>query len=172
MLSEDLEEKNIRLEERISEFIELLENRDALNQDLVNRNRELKAKLNSHLTIKNEFEEDESFLIIGLELLLLLKKHRYNQFKNETHWLLLYAAINMLYGDISGIVKQVGLTSQEMKVCYLTYIGLNNSEQAEILNLEANTIKKYKNRIRNKLKIEEHIQLSVYLSLLSEPNNK
>lgn len=49
MLSENLEERNIRLEERLSEFIKLLDNRDALNQDLVNRNRELKAKLNSHL---------------------------------------------------------------------------------------------------------------------------
>ena len=92
MLSKDLEEKNIRLEERISEFIKLLDNRDSLNQDLVNRNRELKAKLNSHFAITSEFKEDESFLIIGLELLLLIKKHRYNQLKNETHWLLLYVS--------------------------------------------------------------------------------
>lgn len=172
MLSEALEEKNVRLEARISEFIKLLGDRDMLNQDLVNRNRELKAKLNSHFAIKSEFEEDESFLIIGLELLLLLKKHRYNQLKNEAHWLLLYAAINILYGDISDLLSPIGLTPQEMKVCYLTYIGLHNSEQAEILSLEANTIKKYKNRIRNKLKIEEHIQLSVYLSFLSEQKNK
>lgn len=172
MLSKDLEEKNIRLEERISEFIKLLDNRDSLNQDLVNRNRELKAKLNSHFAITSEFEEDESFLIIGLELLLLLKKRRYNKLKNEAHWLPLYAAINILYGDISDLLSPIGLTPQEMKVCYLTYIGLHNSEQAEILSLEANTIKKYKNRIRNKLKIEEHTKLSAYLSRLSGQNEK
>ena len=32
MLSENLEEKNIKLEERISEFIKLLDNRDALRR--------------------------------------------------------------------------------------------------------------------------------------------
>ncbi|WP_303010563.1 hypothetical protein [uncultured Bacteroides sp.] len=172
MLSENLEEKNIKLEERISEFIKLLDNRDVLNQDLVNRNRELKAKLNSHFAIISEFEEDELFLIIGLELLLLLKKRRYNQLRNEAHWLLLYAAINILYGDISDLLSPIGLTSQEMKVCYLTYIRLRNLEQSEILSLEVNTIKKYKNRIRNKLKIEENTQLSVYLSRFSRQNNK
>lgn len=172
MLSENLEERNLRLEERLSEFIKLLDNRDALNQDLVNRNRELKAKLDSHFAITSEFEEDESFLIIGLELLLLIKRHRYKQLKKEAHWLLLYAAINILYGDISDLLTPIGLTSQEMKVCYLTYIGLHNSEQSEILSIEANTIKKYKNRIRNKLKIEEYTQLSVYLSRLSKKTNK
>ena len=138
----------------------------------MNRNRELKAKLNSHFAITSEFEEDDSFLIIGLELLLLIKRHRYKQLKKEAHWLLLYAAINILYGDISDLLTPIGLTSQEMKVCYLTYIGLHNSEQSEILSIEANTIKKYKNRIRNKLKIEEYTQLSVYLSRLSKKTNK
>lgn len=164
---ENLEEKNTRLEEKVSKFIKLLEEKDALNQDLLNRNRELKAKFDSYLKIKNEFEEDESFLIIGLELLSLLKKRRYGPFKDEAHWLLLYAAIDLLYGDISSVVGLAGLTSQETKVCYLTYVGLNNSEQAEILVVEVNSIKRYKNRIKKKLNVDGKTALAVYLSSLS-----
>ena len=166
-LLEDLEEKNIGLKEKVSKFIKLLEEKDALNHDLLNRNRELKAKFYSHLKIKNEFEEDDAFLIVGLELLLLLKTHRYGSLKDEAHWLLLYAVIDLLYGDISSVVGLVGLTSQEIKICYLTYVGLNNSEQAEILSVEVNSIKRYKNRIKNKLNVEGKTTLAVYLSSLS-----
>ena len=121
---------------------------------------------------KNELTEKELLLTVGLESLLLLKKHRYNHIKKEEDWLLLYDAINILYGDISHIVSSFGLTSQEVKVCYLTYIGITISEQAKVLIIETNTIKRYKNRIKNKLKLGEEILLSVYLNLNSKKINK
>ena len=55
---------------------------------------------------------------------------------------MLYDAINILYGDISHIVSSFGLTSQEMKVCYLTYIGIAISEQAKVLIIETNNTKR------------------------------
>jgi len=59
-----------------------------------------------------------------------------------------------------------------VKVCYLTYIGITISEQAKVLIIETNTIKRYKNRIKNKLKLGEEILLSVYLNLNSTKINK
>lgn len=156
-----------QLEKTISELKEKLKYKDEQNQNLIHRNRELKAELDSLLSIKGELAGKELLLIFGIELLLLLKKHRYNQIKKEEDWLMLYDAIHILYGDISHIVSSIGLTSQEMKVCYLTYIGFTTSEQAEILIIATNTIKRYKNRIKNKLKLGEEIQLSVYLNLNS-----
>lgn len=110
-------------------------------------------------------------MTVGLESLLLLKKHRYNHIKKEEDWLLLYDAINILYGDISHIVSSFGLTSQEVKVCYLTYIGITISEQAKVLIIETNTIKGIK-QDKNKLKLGEEILLSVYLNLNSKKINK
>lgn len=156
-----------QLEKTISELKEKLKYKDEQNQNLIHRNRELKAELDSLLSIKGELAGKELLLIFGIELLLLLKKHRYNHIKKEEDWLMLYDAIHILYGDISHIVSSIGLTSQEMKVCYLTYIGITTSEQAEILIIATNTIKRYKNRIKNKLKLGEEIQLSVYLNLSS-----
>lgn len=156
-----------QLEKTISELKEKLKYKDEQNQNLVHRNRELKAKLDSLLSIKDDLPEKELISTIGVELLLLLKKHRYNHIKKEEDWLMLYDAIHILYGDISHIVSSIGLTSQETKVCYLTYIGFTTYEQAEILIITTNTIKRYKNRIKNKLKLGEEIHLSVYLNLNS-----
>ena len=166
MKMDKLKKDDIQLEKVVSELKERLKYKDELNLDLIQRNRELKAKLKSELT------EKELLLTVGLESLLLLKKHRYNHIKKEEDWLLLYDAINILYGDISHIVSSFGLTSQEVKVCYLTYIGITISEQAKVLIIETNTIKRYKNRIKNKLKLGEEILLSVYLNLNSTKINK
>ena len=68
------------------------------------------------LKIKNEFEEDDAFLIVGLELLLLLKTHRYDPLKDEAHWLLLYATIDLFYGDISRVVGLAGLTRYKNRI--------------------------------------------------------
>ena len=170
MKMDKLKKDDIQLEKTVSELKERLKYKDEQNLNLIQRNRELKAKLGSQLSLKNELTEKE--LTVGLESLLLLKKHRYNHIKKEEDWLLLYDAINILYGDISHIVSSFGLTSQEMKVCYLTYIGIAISEQAKVLIIETNTIKRYRNRIKNKLKLGEEILLSVYLNLNSKKINK
>ena len=149
MKMDKLKKDDIQLEKTVSELKERLKYKDEQNLNLIQRNRELKAKLGS-----------------------LLKKHRYNHIKKEEDWLLLYDAVNILYGDISHIVSSFGLTSQEMKVCYLTYIGIAISEQAKVLIIETNTIKRYRNRIKNKLKLGEEILLSVYLNLNSKKINK
>ena len=164
MKMDKLKKDDIQLEKVVSELKERLKYKDELNLNLIQRNRELKAK--------SELTEKELLLTVGLESLLLLKKHRYNHIKKEEDWLLLYDAINILYGDISHIVSSFGLTSQEVKVCYLTYIGITISEQAKVLIIETNTIKRYKNRIKNKLKLGEEILLSVYLNLNSKKINK
>ena len=166
MKMDKLKKDDIQLEKVVSELKERLKYKDELNLDLIQRNRELKAKLRLQLSLKSELTEKELLLTVGLESLLLLKKHRYNHIKKEEDWLLLYDAINILYGDISHIVSSFGLTSQEVKVCYLTYIGIT------ILIIETNTIKRYKNRIKNKLKLGEEILLSVYLNLNSKKINK
>ena len=166
MKMDKLKKDDIQLEKTVSELKERLKYKDEQNLNLIQRNRELKAKLGSQLSLKNELTEKELLLTVGLESLLLLKKHRYNHIKKEEDWLLLYDAINILYGDISHIVSSFGLTSQEMKVCYLTY------EQAKVLIIETNTIKRYRNRIKNKLKLGEEILLSVYLNLNSKKINK
>ena len=168
MKMDKLKKDDIQLEKVVSELKERLKYKDELNLNLIQRNRELKAKL----SLKSELTEKELLLTVGLESLLLLKKHRYNHIKKEEDWLLLYDAINILYGDISHIVSSFGLTSQEVKVCYLTYIGITISEQAKVLIIETNTIKRYKNRIKNKLKLGEEILLSVYLNLNSKKINK
>ena len=168
MKMDKLKKDDIQLEKVVSELKERLKYKDELNLDLIQRNRELKAKLRLQLSLT----EKELLLTVGLESLLLLKKHRYNHIKKEEDWLLLYDAINILYGDISHIVSSFGLTSQEVKVCYLTYIGITISEQAKVLIIETNTIKRYKNRIKNKLKLGEEILLSVYLNLNSTKINK
>ena len=157
MKMDKLKKDDIQLEKTVSELKERLKYKDEQNLNLIQRNRELKAKLGSQLSLKNELTEKELLLTVGLESLLLLKKHRYNHIKKEEDWLLLYDAINILYGDISHIVSSFGLTSQEMKVCYL---------------IETNTIKRYRNRIKNKLKLGEEILLSVYLNLNSKKINK
>ena len=169
MKMDKLKKDDIQLEKVVSELKERLKYKDELNLDLIQRNRELKAKLRLQLSLKSELTEKELLLTVGLESLLLLKKHRYNHIKKEEDWLLLY---NILYGDISHIVSSFGLTSQEVKVCYLTYIGITISEQAKVLIIETNTIKRYKNRIKNKLKLGEEILLSVYLNLNSTKINK
>ena len=166
MKMDKLKKDDIQLEKVVSELKERLKYKDELNLNLIQRNRELKAKLRLQLSLKSELTEKELLLTVGLESLLLLKKHRYNHIKKEEDWLLLYDAINILYGDISHIVSSFGLTSQEVKVCYLT------SEQAKVLIIETNTIKRYKNRIKNKLKLGEEILLSVYLNLNSKKINK
>ena len=172
MKMDKLKKDDIQLEKVVSELKERLKYKDELNLDLIQRNRELKAKLRLQLALKSELTEKELLLTVGLESLLLLKKHRYNHIKKEEDWLLLYDAINILYGDISHIVSSFGLTSQEVKVCYLTYIVITISEQAKVLIIETNTIKRYKNRIKNKLKLGEEILLSVYLNLNSTKINK
>ena len=164
MKMDKLKKDDIQLEKVVSELKERLKYKDELNLDLIQRNRELKAKLRLQLSLKSELTEKELLLTVGLESLLLLKKHRYNHIKKEEDWL--------LYGDISHIVSSFGLTSQEVKVCYLTYIGITISEQAKVLIIETNTIKRYKNRIKNKLKLGEEILLSVYLNLNSTKINK
>ena len=133
MKMDKLKKDDIQLEKTVSELKERLKYKDEQNLNLIQRNRELKAKLGSLLSLKNELTEKELLLTVGLESLLLLKKHRYNHIKKEEDWLLLYDAVNILYGDISHIVSSFGLTSQEMKVCYLTYIGIAISEQAKVL---------------------------------------
>ncbi|MBS6527835.1 MAG: hypothetical protein KH403_09795 [Bacteroides caccae] len=153
MKMDKLKKDDIQLEKVVSELKERLKYKDELNLNLIQTEKEL-------------------LLTVGLESLLLLKKHRYNHIKKEEDWLLLYDAINILYGDISHIVSSFGLTSQEVKVCYLTYIGITISEQAKVLIIETNTIKRYKNRIKNKLKLGEEILLSVYLNLNSTKINK
>ena len=168
MKMDKLKKDDIQLEKVVSELKERLKYKDELNLDLI----QLKAKLRLQLSLKSELTEKELLLTVGLESLLLLKKHRYNHIKKEEDWLLLYDAINILYGDISHIVSSFGLTSQEVKVCYLTYIGITISEQAKVLIIETNTIKRYKNRIKNKLKLGEEILLSVYLNLNSTKINK
>ena len=162
MKMDKLKKDDIQLEKVVSELKERLKYKDELNLDLIQRNRELKAKLRLQLSLKSELTEKELLLTVGLESLLLLKKHRYNHIKKEEDWLLLYDAINILYGDISHIVSSFGLT----------YIGITISEQAKVLIIETNTIKRYKNRIKNKLKLGEEILLSVYLNLNSTKINK
>ena len=122
MKMDKLKKDDIQLEKVVSELKERLKYKDELNLNLIQRNRELKAKLRLQLSLKSELTEKELLLTVGLESLLLLKKHRYNHIKKEEDWLLLYDAINILYGDISHIVSSFGLTSQEVNVCYLTYI--------------------------------------------------
>ena len=153
MKMDKLKKDDIQLEKVVSELKERLKYKDELNLDLIQRNRELKAKLRLQLSLKSELTEKELLLTVGLESLLLLKKHRYNHIKKEEDWLLLYDAINILYGDIS-------------------HIGITISEQAKVLIIETNTIKRYKNRIKNKLKLGEEILLSVYLNLNSTKINK
>ena len=101
MKMDKLKKDDIQLEKVVSELKERLKYKDELNLDLIQRNRELKAKLRLQLSLKSELTEKELLLTVGLESLLLLKKHRYNHIKKEEDWLLLYDAINILYGDIS-----------------------------------------------------------------------
>ena len=108
MKMDKLKKDDIQLEKVVSELKERLKYKDELNLDLIQRNRELKAKLRLQLSLKSELTEKELLLTVGLESLLLLKKHRYNHIKKEEDWLLLYDAINILYGDISHIVSSFG----------------------------------------------------------------
>ena len=98
MKMDKLKKDDIQLEKVVSELKERLKYKDELNLDLIQRNRELKAKLRLQLSLKSELTEKELLLTVGLESLLLLKKHRYNHIKKEEDWLLLYDAINILYG--------------------------------------------------------------------------
>ena len=52
---------------------ERLKYKDELNLNLIQRNRELKAKLRLQLSLKSELTEKELLLTVGLESLLLLK---------------------------------------------------------------------------------------------------
>ena len=76
MKMDKLKKDDIQLEKVVSELKERLKYKDELNLNLIQRNRELKAKLRLQLSLKSELTEKELLLTVGLESLLLLKKHR------------------------------------------------------------------------------------------------
>ena len=73
MKMDKLKKDDIQLEKTVSELKERLKYKDEQNLNLIQRNRELKAKLGSLLSLKNELTEKELLLTVGLESLLLLK---------------------------------------------------------------------------------------------------
>ena len=72
MKMDKLKKDDIQLEKTVSELKERLKYKDEQNLNLIQRNRELKAKLGSQLSLKNELTEKELLLTVGLESLLLL----------------------------------------------------------------------------------------------------
>ena len=71
MKMDKLKKDDIQLEKTVSELKERLKYKDEQNLNLIQRNRELKAKLGSQLSLKNELTEKELLLTVGLESLLL-----------------------------------------------------------------------------------------------------
>ena len=84
MKMDKLKKDDIQLEKVVSELKERLKYKDELNLNLIQRNRELKAKLRLQLSLKSELTEKELLLTVGLESLLLLKKHRYNHIDRKS----------------------------------------------------------------------------------------
>ena len=67
MKMDKLKKDDIQLEKTVSELKERLKYKDEQNLNLIQRNRELKAKLGSQLSLKNELTEKELLLTVGLE---------------------------------------------------------------------------------------------------------
>ena len=67
MKMDKLKKDDIQLEKTVSELKERLKYKDEQNLNLIQRNRELKAKLGSLLSLKNELTEKELLLTVGLE---------------------------------------------------------------------------------------------------------
>mgnify|MGYP005886550119 FL=1 len=59
MKMDKLKKDDIQLEKTVSELKERLKYKDEQNLNLIQRNRELKAKLGSQLSLKNELTEKE-----------------------------------------------------------------------------------------------------------------
>ena len=72
MKMDKLKKDDIQLEKTVSELKERLKYKDEQNLNLIQRNRELKAKLGSQLSLKKELTEKEGLLTVGLESLVLL----------------------------------------------------------------------------------------------------
>ena len=60
MKMDKLKKDDIQLEKTVSELKERLKYKDKQNLNLIQRNRELKAKLGSLLSLKNELTEETS----------------------------------------------------------------------------------------------------------------
>ena len=59
MKTDKLKKDDIQLEKVVSELKERLKYKDELNQNLIHRNRELKAKFRLQLSLKSELTEKE-----------------------------------------------------------------------------------------------------------------
>ena len=66
MKMDKLKKDDIQLEKTVSELKERLKYKDEQNLNLIQRNRELKAKLGSLLSLKNELTEKELLLTVAL----------------------------------------------------------------------------------------------------------
>lgn len=97
----------------------------------------------------------------------LLKKFNEIVYKQETlDWNMLYQSMNQLYKRFPDSLRETfpQLDETEVRICCLTYAGLNNTEISLIMELSINTIQMKKSILRKKLGIEGYGNIVEFLN--------
>ncbi len=100
-------------------------------------------------------------------------EHLFKTFKEniapEQYWEEFITNFNLVYKEFfqNLTVKFPDLTRSELKHCALIKCNLGNKEIANVLHISPDSVKKSRNRMRKKLKLEADDNLTKYISLLN-----
>lgn len=87
---------------------------------------------------------------------------------NDTDWVEFLAKLQLVFPQFTGNLnaKHPGLSNSEFRLAALVRLSLSDKEISQLLIIELASVKKAKNRLKQKLGLDNDDKLSTYLGQL------
>jgi PAS domain S-box-containing protein len=132
---------------------------------LINYAKSLQERDDYLYKVKNMLDQGKALTNNNNNIITNIGKNIELQLQNKSDWLQLeqeFIRINPLFMNKLS-TKYPRLTNTEVRVCAMIKLNLRSKEIADILNISQKTIDNHRLKIRKKLNLNEHTQLSVFL---------
>lgn len=120
------------------------------------------------LTGKNDLIKELNKLLIENEQSLVSKEQFGDLITNDLAWVEFLAKLQLVFPDFTENLKtrHPGLSNNEFRLAALVRLSLSDKEISQLLIIEPASVKKAKNRLKQKLGLESNDKLSTYLGEL------
>jgi tetratricopeptide (TPR) repeat protein len=117
------------------------------------------------LTGKNDLIKELNKLLLENEQSLVSKEQFGDLITNDIAWVEFLAKLQLVFPDFTENLKtrHPGLSNNEFRLAALVRLSLSDKEISQLLIIEPASVKKAKNRLKQKLGLETNDKLSIYL---------
>ena len=96
----------------------------------------------------------------------LISKEQFGSLvSTDTDWIQFLTKLQLLYPDFANNLKRKhpNLSNNEFRLSALVRLNLSDKEISELLIIEVSSVKKAKNRLKQKMELDSNDKLDVYL---------